>query len=299
MADKLAVSNDVGIQDIHKYYLDIINCMPNIVYWVDMDCKLKGCSRLFVELLGMKRVKDLDGTPYEQMSQFSSWSSERIEAFKLDDMKVLFSGQAEYDVVEAPVIPKKGDPIYYKASRVPLFDRDNHVIGLVVVLTDVSAYKKLTESLVTQAPKTETLIEARSQMTPRILMVEDNVIAQKVEGALLRSLNCEVDIAESGDTAVSLFKPGKYDIVFMDIGLEDTSGYIVSKKIRQLEEKTKHHVPIVALTSYQADVVKYDCKEYSMDGVLTKPLSAEQAKQIIQYYIYHEQVDIEGFKRAE
>ena len=295
MTHKPKVSEDLAIQDIHKYYLDIINCMPNIVYWVDMDCHLKGCSSKFVDLLGIKRLKDFDGTPYDQMAKFSSWPLERIEAFKLDDLKVLFSGKAQYDVQEAPVFPKKGEAIYYKASRVPLLDKENRVTGLVVVLTDVSAYKKDAKPSVKARANTGTIRE-NIQITPQILMVEDNVIAQKVESALLRGLNCHVDIAESGDTAIALFGPGKYDIVFMDIGLQDTSGYIVSKKMRQMEEKTDHHVPIIALTSYEADVVKYDCKEYFMDGVLTKPLSVEQAQQIIQHYIYHQDVEIEGLK---
>ena len=298
MTHKSKVSEDTSAQDIHKYYLDIINCMPNIVYWVDMDCNLKGCSSKFVDLLGIKRVKDFDGTPYDQMAKFSAWPHERIEAFKLDDLKVLFSGHAQYEVDEAPVVPKKGDPIYYKASRVPLLDKEKRVTGLVVVLTDVSAYKKEAKPYANALPKSSTVRE-NIQITPHVLMVEDNVIAQKVESALLRGLNCHVDIAESGDTAIALFGPGKYDIVFMDIGLQDTSGYIVSKKMRQMEEHTDHHVPIIALTSYEADVVKYDCKEYFMDGVVTKPLSVEQAKQIIEHYIYHQDVEIEGLKTVK
>lgn len=127
-------------------------------------------------------------------------------------------------------------------------------------------------------------------------MVEDNSIAQKAAQALLMQLDCHVDVAESGDKAALLFEPGKYDLVFMDIGLEDTSGYVVSKKIRQLEQSTEYHVPIIALTGYQADIVKYDCEDYSMEGALTKPLTTEQAKQIIQHYIYHIDIPIHGLK---
>jgi CheY-like chemotaxis protein len=95
---------------------------------------------------------------------------------------------------------------------------------------------------------------------------------------------------------VLLFEPGRYDLVFMDIGLEDTSGYVVSKKFRQLEKDTEHHVPIIALTSYEADIVKYDCDDYTMEGALTKPLTSEQAKQIIQHYIYHIDIPVRGLK---
>ena len=140
----------------------------------------------------------------------------------------------------------------------------------------------------------------KNKNKPHVLMVEDNVIAQKVESALLTELNCEVDVAETGDRALELFKPGKYDLVLMDISLEDTSGYLVAKNLREKERETQFHVPIIALTSYQADVVKYDVHDYFMDGVLTKPITSEQVKQIIQRFIYHEdEVEVIGLKLVD
>lgn len=282
---------------IHQYYMDIINCMPNIVYWVDIHCKLIGCNNLFVKLLDIKSMNDFVGTPYDQMAKFSDWPKERIERFKLDDMAVLFSGVAKYNVEEPPVCGKKNDKIYYLANRIPLFDQDRRVIGLVVVLSDISHHKKAKE-VQTNMQLREPQASYQVTHIPRILMVEDNFIAQKVAEAILTSLNCFVDIAESGEKALQLFEPGKYDIVFMDIGLEDTSGYMIAKKFRLLEENTDFHVPIIALTSYQADVVKYDCNEYFMEGVLSKPLTSEQAKQIIQHYIYKEDISVLGLKKC-
>ena len=284
--------------DIHHYYMDIINCMPGVVYWVDINCNLKGCNNNFVELLGLKRLQDFAGTPYEQMAKFTKWSEERIENFKLDDMAVIFSGEPIYNVEETPVYHSVDEITYYLATRVPLFDANKHVTGLVVVLTDVTLHKKAEESLVALKPQEKKSVHDPN-IEPNVLMVEDNIVAQKIEEALLIELHCKVDIADSGDQALLLFGPGKYDIVFMDIGLQDTSGYMVAKKIRQMEEHTSHHVPIIALTSYQADVVQRDCGEYFMDGVLTKPMTSEQAKQIIQHYIHHEDVPVDGLKGAK
>lgn len=283
---------------IHQYYMDIINCQPNIVYWVDLHCNLKGCNTNFVKLLGIKSKNDFAGTPYEQMAKFLPWSESRIEAFRLDDMEVLFTTEPKYEVEEHPVYDKKGEATYYLATRVPLFDKEKQVSGLVVILSDVTASKNVLEPSSVLEGK-ESTIDQDIKYIPTILMVEDNFIAQKVEGALLRSLNCQVDIAESGDKALLLFKPGRYDIVFMDIGLQDTSGYMVAKKIRKIEENSHHHVPIIALTSYQADVVKYDCNEYYMEGVLTKPLTIAQAKQVIRRYIYHENIQVNGLKSVK
>jgi len=282
----------------HQIYLDIINCMPNIVYWVDNDCILKGCNNNFVQLLGLNKIKDFVGTPYEQMTKFAHWSEARTAALRLDDMKVLFSGEAQYHVVEAPVYDKQGLPTYYVATRMPLFDSRKQVVGLVVILCDPTEFTKRIEKEKATVIASPVAVYNRNY-EPNVLMVEDNFIAQKVEEALLVALHCHVDIAESGDKAITLFNPGKYDIVFMDIGLEDTSGYMVAKQLRQLEKDTIYHVPIIALTSYQADVVKYDCNDYFMDGVLTKPLTSEQAQQIIQHYIYHENVVVNGLKSVK
>ncbi|AHE67830.1 response regulator [Legionella oakridgensis] len=300
MAQQIKKNNFEDSFGIHQLYIDILNCMPNIVYWVDNDCILKGCNNQFIQMLGLKEVGDLKGTPYEQMAKLTSWSNKRIESFRLDDMKVIFSGVAQYDVEESPIFNKKGEAVHYLSRRVPLFDNNHQVIGLVVVLTDVSERKKLEAQLSEQKSGQEhSKAEPVLVEEPHVLMVEDNFIAQKVEEALLTALHCHVDIADSGDKALKLFGPGKYDIVFMDIGLEDTSGYMVAKKFRQMEENTKFHVPIIALTSYQADVVKYDCNDYFMDGVLTKPLTSEQAKQIIQHFIYHENIDVAGLKSVK
>lgn len=284
---------------IHQLYIDIINAMPNIVYWVDNDCNLKGCNQQFIEFLGLKKVKDLNGTPYEQMSKLTKWPKERIEAFRLDDMKVIFSGVPQYDVEEAPIESKQGKPQHFLARRVPLLDAHKRVIGLVVILTDITQQKMQEKSAQKKASTKAVINPYKPVAEPHILMVEDDFIAQKVEEALLTELHCHVDIAESGDKALKLFGPGKYDVVFMDIGLEDTSGYLVAKKLRQMEENTNFHVPIIALTSYQAEIVKYDCKDYFMDGVLTKPLTSEQAKQIIQHFVNHEDVPVTGMKSAE
>jgi CheY-like chemotaxis protein len=296
MSQQSTNGNSEDLLSIHQYYIDILNCMPNIVYWVDMDCNLKGCNSKFIKLLGIRSIKDFSGTPYDYLQKYAHWPLSRIESLKLDDMAAIFSGEAKYEVTEKPFYDKENNPINYLSTRVPLLDKKKHVVGLVVILTNVTEQKKIS----TAEPSPEyPSQQVALKKPPYILMVEDNVVAQKVEQSLLTSLNCQVDIAESGEQAIQLFSPGKYDIIFMDIGLQDTSGYIVAKKMRKLEENTQYRVPIIALTSYDANIVKYDCSEYSMDGVLTKPMTSEQAQQIIQHYIYQDNTPVEGLQWVE
>ena len=113
---------------------------------------------------------------------------------------------------------------------------------------------------------------------------------------MLDSLECQVNLAATEAELTQCFHPGKYDFILMDIGLEGTSGYLLSKKIRQLEYQSGYCVPIVALTGFDVDVVKTDCDYYFMEGALAKPLTKEQARQLIQRYVYQMPIPIQGLK---
>ncbi len=294
-----------NLKVVNQYYQDIIDCMPNIIYILDKDCALTGCNTNFLKLIGLKELTKGSVNPYKQLIKQAHWPEERVEAIKRDDINAVLMGETILNVEGAPIINRHGKISYFEFSRIPLFDLTKNVIGLVVILTDISGRKKMEEQLVRLKEQLQqNNIKSSSSMSqplngekiPKVLMVEDNSVAQKSTQALLMQLDCHVDVAKSGDEAAKLFEPGKYDLIFMDIGLEDTSGYVVSKKIRQMEKGTEYHVPILALTGFEADVVKYDCDEFYMEGALTKPLTSEQAKQIIQHYVYNIDIPIRGLK---
>ncbi|MBA2710591.1 MAG: response regulator [Tatlockia sp.] len=298
--------------ELPKYYLDVLDTMPNLIYLLDRNCCLTGSNLNFRQHFNIKnREENLGNPPYKLFHAKGNWSEERVEKLKRDDIDVILSGEPAQDIEETPVVNGKDEIIYYKSTRIPLIDNDKVVIGLVCILTDITESKRLKEQYEkikkelqnynNQYKMHVSIAENSNQeinmnKTPKVLMVEDNSTAQKAAQALLMQLDCRVDVADSGDKATTLFEPGKYDLVFMDIGLEDTSGYVVSKRIRQLEKGTEYHVPIIALTGYEADIVKYDCDDYTMEGALTKPLTSEQAKQIIQHYIYHIDIPVHGLK---
>jgi two-component system, OmpR family, aerobic respiration control sensor histidine kinase ArcB len=125
-----------------------------------------------------------------------------------------------------------------------------------------------------------------------ILVVEDQAIAAKVAKIILTGLNCQVDVAENGRTALELFNKHKYDIIFMDIGLPDIDGYEVTRRIRLLELYTNEHIPIIALTAHVDEENKEHCINSGMNAVLSKPLNEEKARDIISNFIpYYEQVE--------
>ncbi|KTD52656.1 sensory box sensor histidine kinase/response regulator [Legionella quinlivanii] len=298
-----------NLESLHHYYHSIINYMPNLVYVLDKNCMIVDCNQNFLDLLQLERLEDLPGTVYSQLVEKSHFSEARIQKLKQDDINALLEAKPLIDVKEAPVIDANENIVYYHSSRIPLFNEQKQITGMVVILVDMTERKQMEEELgklkerlkahVSDTEQSHPLVFRDPKNPPKVLMIEDNAIAQKAVQALLMQLDCQVDVADSGEKATSLFKPGKYDLVFMDIGLEDGSGYIVSKKFRQMEDGSGFRVPIIALTGYEADVVKIDCNDYFMEGAITKPLTSEQARQIIEHYIYHMDIPISGLKTTK
>lgn len=104
----------------------------------------------------------------------------------------------------------------------------------------------------------------------KILVVEDNVINQKISQIMLEQLGCEVDIADCSAKAISMFANG-YDLIFMDLGLPDQDGFQTVIEIRKLEQG-KIHTPIVAMTAHVFQQDKDRCFEVGMNEVISKPI---------------------------
>lgn len=118
----------------------------------------------------------------------------------------------------------------------------------------------------------------------QLLLVEDNMLAQKAAELMLTSFNCKVDIADCGAQAFKLFEAGKYHLIFMDLGLPDLSGCEITSHFRKVEEGSIYRAPIVALTAHVNEEIKKECRDVGMDEILSKPLSLTQARNMVDYY---------------
>jgi two-component system sensor histidine kinase/response regulator len=105
----------------------------------------------------------------------------------------------------------------------------------------------------------------------RVLLVEDNRVNQVVASTLLERHGHEVVVADNGRVALDALDEAEFDVVLMDVQMPEMDGYAATAAIRQREEGTGRHLPIVALTANALQGDRERCLQAGMDGYVSKP----------------------------
>ena len=114
-----------------------------------------------------------------------------------------------------------------------------------------------------------------------VLVVEDNPVNQRVTLTLLKQIGIIADLAEDGLQAITMFKSKPYALVLMDCQLPRLDGWGATRAIRRLEESTRSHVTIIALTAQALAGDREKCLQSGMDDYLTKPVNAQLLQQTV------------------
>jgi signal transduction histidine kinase/CheY-like chemotaxis protein len=105
-------------------------------------------------------------------------------------------------------------------------------------------------------------------MSLRVLVVDDNVVNQKVASGLLKKIGCEAQIATDGRAAVELVSRQPFDLVLMDCQMPDMDGFQATRAIRRTS-----NIPIVAMTGDVRMEEREKCLAAGMNGHISKPVS--------------------------
>lgn len=105
----------------------------------------------------------------------------------------------------------------------------------------------------------------------KVLLVEDNLINQKITLLTLKPLVYSIDTASNGKEALDKFGTANYDLILMDIQMPVMSGLTAAEKIRALESTTNSHIPIIAITANAMIGDKEKCLSAGIDDYISKP----------------------------
>ncbi len=107
----------------------------------------------------------------------------------------------------------------------------------------------------------------------RVLLVEDNLVNQKVATNMLTRLGCQVSLAVDGREGVDKFRDGDFDLVCMDCQMPVMDGFQAVREIRRIEQECgRARTPVIAMTASALVQDQERCLAAGMDGHLPKPV---------------------------
>lgn len=129
----------------------------------------------------------------------------------------------------------------------------------------------------------------------RLLLVEDNLINQKVADKLLEKLGVKnITFAINGEHAIEEVEKSNFDIILMDIMMPKLNGYETTKRIRELGIDSSN-CQIIALTANVSAQDRQKCTDAGMDGFVAKPMRSKDLKQAMR--LSYQQLDKSGQKQ--
>ena len=140
-------------------------------------------------------------------------------------------------------------------------------------------------SAVVPEPPKPTETPASHAVEARILLAEDNLVNQKIALRLLEKAGLSADLAKNGREAVDAVRKSNYDLILMDCQMPEMDGFEATSAIRKLEEATRRHTPIVALTANAMTGDRERCLDCGMDDYVSKPFDVKALQRLITQWL--------------
>lgn len=114
----------------------------------------------------------------------------------------------------------------------------------------------------------------------KILVVEDNLINQKVVLKVLERIGFEAEVANNGFEAIEMVQKNNYDLVFMDMEMPEMDGIEATERIKALKD-LESNPTIVAMTANATTEDKTRCFEAGMQDFISKPITLQTTKSVL------------------
>jgi len=218
----------------------------------------------------------------------------KIDGFELAEQIKKTPGIAESILMMLTSVGERGDAKRCRNLGISGYltkpIRTNELIDAIKML--IGYHKKAAEScpLVTRHSLREArlrfanLLESSTSQSAsifNILLVEDNLINQKLTRRLLEKKGHRVKVANNGKEALNAWKNNTFDLILMDVLMPEMDGFEATSEIRIREKKTGGHTPIVALTANAMKGDRERCLETGMDDYLAKPVRGNKLLELV------------------
>ena len=109
-----------------------------------------------------------------------------------------------------------------------------------------------------------------------ILVVDDDPVNQLLAARILQKAGHTAMVAENGQAALEKLAGKSFDLIVMDVEMPVMDGFEATSRIRQQEQRTGRHIPIVAVTAYAMSGDRERCLNAGMDAYVAKPIQLDE-----------------------
>jgi PAS domain S-box-containing protein len=159
-----------------------------------------------------------------------------------------------------------------------LFDKIVHVLDRANVMPSNGA----------EPPAASATRPTHLTQTPmRVLVVEDNVVNQRLVIRLLEKRGHSLALVGNGVEALEALATSSFDAVLMDLQMPRMGGLETTAEIRRREHGTPRHTPIIAMTAHAMKGDREACLSAGMDAYLSKPIHADELYRTLEAFASH------------
>jgi CheY-like chemotaxis protein len=153
---------------------------------------------------------------------------------------------------------------------------ESHLLETILTLFAAPAARARGAQPVTR----HSLRESHLRLT--VLLVEDNQVNQMLAKRLLENQGHQVIVATNGRVALTALERQAVDLILMDVQMPEMDGFEATGLIRQQEQTTGGHLPIIAMTAHAMKGDRERCLAVGMDDYVSKPIDPRKLFLVMQ-----------------
>lgn len=162
LEEKLKVAQEkaenIGKEIIYNLEYIIAN-MPGYVYWKNSNSEYMGCNNNLAKLSGLNdRLEIVGKTDFD-----FAWGKDEAEKFQKDDHLVMQHKATLTTEYQLPIKNSVRDFIYVRTDKMPLYNENHKIIGVLAIAVDITEQKTLEKNLVAEKEKAELLSQTKTE----------------------------------------------------------------------------------------------------------------------------------------
>lgn len=184
-SQELSAQNTI-LENERNLLRTLIDAIPDVIYIKDKESRFISANKQILDVMKARSLKNLEGK-----TDFDFYPKEMASGYYEDERKVIESGKPLINKLEIG-FDKKGNQRTISTTKVPFFDSDGNVAGIVGVgrdITDLANYQqKLKDQALDLKDKNNLLEERQEEIQKQSEYLTDQNLALEKERNLLRTL---------------------------------------------------------------------------------------------------------------